>query len=191
MKIGILGGAFDPIHNGHLALAEAALHKLRLDFIYFVPSFIPPFASEKKCQAATELRLAMVQAAILNIPKMRVSDLELQRKGVSYTIDTVREFRKEYPPPEELFFIAGADCANSLERWKSLDEILSLSHFVIGSRSQIESENDSKKLKFISFNPIPISSTQIRELIKKGEPVTQWIPKPVLEIIQKHKLYTQ
>ena len=189
MRIGIFGGAFDPIHVGHLALARAAFEKLKLDTIFFVPCHQPPSGPPAKCVAPSNLRFEMVGGAISGIAGFEISDAEVKREGVSYTIDTLREFKKNFSPPNELFFVAGGDWEKDLSRWKDIDEIFSLCHFYIAKRPGYEGRTLPNSVRFLDFEPIDISSTQIRKMIRDGQPVGPWLPKAVLEIIQKHRLY--
>ncbi len=189
MRIGILGGAFDPIHVGHLALAEAVVQTLKLNRLYFVPSFVSPLAAKEKCNAPASLRLEMVRVATCGDKRFYVSDIEIKRKGMSYTIDTIREFRKEFPPPHELFFVAGADWAKSLESWKDADAIFSLCQFTVATRPGYQELDLPKRVKPLRFQALDISSTQIRQMIREGKHVDAWMPKPVLKMIERKHLY--
>ncbi len=189
MRIGILGGVFDPIHNGHLLLAEAVFKGLLLKRLYFVPSHVSPVT--KKEQTPSDLRFTMTEAAVRGRKGFYVSDVELKRGGVSYTIDTVREFRKEFPKPHELFLIVGADWAGRLDQWKDIKSILSLCQCVIASRPGFELKDLPKGVQTLLFSPFDVSSTQIREMIRAGEDVSRLVPPEVCRMIQKNRLYVQ
>ena len=189
MRIGIFGGAFDPIHNGHLALAHASMEELKLDQIFFVPSSQPPLKTLERESASAELRFQMVKESIKGISKFEISDVELKRKGVSYTIDTIREFRKQFPQPLELFVIVGSDWGNRLHEWKAIDEIFSLSQFVVAARPGFQKMKLPKPIQFLYFEPIDISATKLRQMIRDQKSVSAWIPKPALDLIKKHGLY--
>ncbi len=191
MRIGILGGMFDPIHVGHLALAQAALDQLGLDRLIFIPSFISPVSGKEIQTAPAELRFKMVRASIKGISSYEVSDIELSRKGVSYTVDTLRELRKIYPLPHELFFITGGDWGKRLDQWKEIDAIFSICHFVVAKRPGSESLRLPKQVQFLDFCPFDISSTQIREMIRSNQSADQWVPKPALDIIHQNQLYRE
>src|SRR3989338_2781334 len=142
MRIGILGGTFDPIHEGHLALARAAVKELRLDKLVLVPTYPHPL-SDKQSSTVTsaEDRLEMVRLAVDGEPKFAVSELELERKGISYTVDTLNQIRKQYPKPDELFFVTGGDWGKALNQWKDIRTIFSLAHFVVARRPGFDTQN--------------------------------------------------
>ncbi len=188
MRVGILGGTFDPIHKGHLALAHAAVRELKLDRLYFIPTYQHPLV-QKNSSACANDRLEMIKAAITEEPKFLVSDCETKRKGISYTVDTLSEFRKQFPQPNELFFITGGDWGKNLDQWKDIDTIFSLAHFVVASRPGFDLRNLPKSVDVLNFVPLEISSTQIRDELRKGNAPEQQIPAPVLNYIKQNKLY--
>ena len=122
MKIGIFGGTFDPIHQGHLGVAEAAYEQFPLDKIYFVPAYSPPHKKEKKFASTPEDRFEMVRLALQDVPYFEVSDLEFERGGTSYTVETLREFKKKNPS-SELYLILGSDSYRELDQWREPEEI--------------------------------------------------------------------
>lgn len=187
MRIGILGGTFDPIHKGHLALANAALSQLKLDRIYFIPAYQHPM-EQKTLHASAQHRMEMVKIAIHHEPKFILSDCEIKRKGVSYTVDTLRQFREQFPPPHELFFITGGDWGKNLDQWKEINAIFSLAHFVVASRPGFDLKQAPKQVEILDFVPLNISSTQVREELKK-ETGPKSIPNGVLTYIQRNRLY--
>ncbi|OGW82328.1 MAG: nicotinate (nicotinamide) nucleotide adenylyltransferase [Omnitrophica bacterium RIFCSPLOWO2_12_FULL_44_17] len=188
MKIGILGGTFDPIHKGHLALARSALELLKLDFLYFVPALNPPL---KDCGNLTsdKQRIAMIELCISGEPRFKISDCEIKRGGVSYTVDTVRYFREQYPPSHELYFVTGGDWGQRLEKWKEIETIFKLCHFVVAKRPGYETKQMPREVEYLDFIPLKISSTHIRNRIKKKKIDDLHITKPVLDYIVKQKLY--
>lgn len=190
MRIGILGGTFDPIHEGHLALAKAACDQLKLDRLIFVPAFTHPLESKRSVLASPEERLEMTHLAVANKPKFEVSDVEIRRGGISYTVDTLRYFRKQHPAPDELFFITGGDWGKNLSQWKEIDTIFSLAYFVVARRPGFDTGGLSPKVIFLDFVPLDISSTAIRETLKKKKPLKSVVSKPVFDYIQKHRLYS-
>lgn len=187
MRIGILGGTFNPIHQGHLALAKAALEKLKLDQLYFVPTYQHPL-EQKESSVSAEHRLEMIRMAIQGEKRFLASDCEIKRKGISYTVDTLKEFRRRFPKPHELFFITGGDWGKHLDQWKDIDTIFSLAHFVVANRPGFDVRSVPKQVEVLDFIPLDISSTQVREELKKNgnEPM---IPRNVLSYIRKHRLY--
>ena len=190
MRIGILGGTFDPIHKGHLALARAAVKQLKLDRLIFVPAFRHPLETKEKItMASPRARLEMIRLATKDEPKFEVSDCELKRKGISYTVETLRAFRAQYPKPHELFFITGGDWGKSLNQWKDIDTIFSLAHFVVAKRPGFDTKNLPSKVELLDFIPLDISSTEVRNRLKKGMPVGLLIPTSLGDYIQKQNLY--
>jgi len=191
MRIGVLGGTFDPIHNGHLALADAAKKELRLERVYFVPAFSPPFAKGTKAGTPAAARLEMVEAALRGKDSFHVSDMEVNRKGVSYTVDTLREFRVHYPEPHELFLIVGADWSTALGEWKEVEAIFSLCHVVIAERPGFPvNDHWKKQARLLKFGALPISATDIRMRAAQGKPIEDLVPAPVCELIKSRGLYS-
>jgi nicotinate-nucleotide adenylyltransferase len=190
MRIGILGGTFDPIHKGHLALAHAALRQLRLDRVIFIPAHRHPL-EEKQSAVLTspKARLHMVKLALKGKPKFKVSDCELKRKGISYTVDTLRFFRRRYPKPHELFFVTGGDWGKRLDRWREIDTIFSLARFVVAKRPGFDIRRLPKQVEALDFRPLKISSTQIRRRLREGKSLTSLVPKIVSDYIVRHTLY--
>jgi nicotinate-nucleotide adenylyltransferase len=189
-RIGILGGTFDPIHKGHLALAEAALKQLQLDKMIFVPAYRHPLEQKERTVASARDRLEMVRLAVSEMGKtFEVSDCEIERKGISYTIDTLRGFRKQYPSMHELFFITGGDWGKGLDQWKEIAAIFSLCHFVIAKRPGFDTSRLPKQVEFLDFTPLDVSSTEIRKRLKRGDSVSELVPERVLNYIQTKKLY--
>lgn len=189
-RIGILGGTFDPIHKGHLALARAALEQLKLDRLIFVPAFRHPFPQkESDTTASAEARLEMVKLVTKAEPRFEVSDCEIKRKGISYTVDTLKAFRVQYPKPNELFFITGGDWGKSLDQWKEIDTIFSLTHFVVAKRPGFDTKHLPKGVQLLDFVPLDISSTEIRAQLKQGASVISFLPEEVLKYVREHQLY--
>lgn len=161
MRIGILGGSFNPVHNGHLGLARRAIASLALDRLLVIPANVSPFkVAPKASESAIAFdRLALVRSAFASIPEAVVDDREMKRGGVSYAIDTVREIAAENPGAE-LFFIVGEDAAAGLPRWKDYDELQRL-------------------CRFVPFPRTFESSTEIRRRLAAGESVDDLVPRGV------------
>ncbi len=187
MRIGILGGTFDPIHIGHLILAEDSYRFLKLDRLIFVPAFKPPHKLDFKVIPANH-RIKMVKLAIKNNPHFEASDIEIKRKGRSYSVETLKFFRKRYKN-DKLFFIVGSDSLNELKTWKDLDRIFKLSRFVIAERPNFKILRVPKQASKIKITGIDISSTEIRRRVKDGKSIRYLVPEGVREYIYKHKLY--
>ncbi|MDO8735245.1 MAG: nicotinate (nicotinamide) nucleotide adenylyltransferase, partial [Elusimicrobiota bacterium] len=171
MKIGIFGGSFDPVHKGHIELSKKALKQLKLDFLFFVPAFLPPHKFRKLSGAFH--RKKMLQLAIEGLPcgtscgrsKFLISNFEIKLKKRTYTYQTLRYFRKKYPAAE-LYFVIGSDSTRDLKNWKNVKEIIQLSKIVFAERKGCKTKikKDFLKLEGIIAD---ISSTDIRKKIKK------------------------
>ena len=192
-KLGILGGTFDPIHMGHLVLAEQVREKLQLDQVIFIPCASPPHKTEEKLSPA-DARFEMTKLALEGNSYFSVSDIELKRKGLSFTVDTLRKLKELYKN-SELYFLTGSDVLNEITTWKDPEEIYKLAKIVIGVRpgfDKFEPEDHFvKKSIMVNITGIDISSTQIREKVRKGESIRYLVPSKVEEYIKKKNLYTK
>jgi nicotinate-nucleotide adenylyltransferase len=193
MRIGLFGGTFDPPHNAHLTLAKWVLNELDLDYIYLIPASIHAFKYNSAITSAS-LRYEMVQAAVKNVAKIRVSDIELEREDISYTVDTLKDFKNyENLPQSKLYYIMGMDNLRDFNRWKNPDTILSLAQVAVirrvGAHDLKLMEKYQQKVTFLESPIIALSSTELRQAIHSGEDVSASIPRAVLEIIEKHQLY--
>lgn len=191
-KVGIMGGAFDPIHLGHLIAAEAAREQYRLEEVWFMPSHIPPH--KHQAGVSGEQRLRMVEAAISSHPSFTTLDIELSRGGVSYTIDTIRELRGKYPELE-LYFIIGADMVNYLPKWEGIEELTGMLRFIGLQRPGSFLELDTlpsyiQDAVLLADMPlVDISSSLIRKRISSGLSVRYMVPDTVYEYIVRSGLY--
>jgi nicotinate-nucleotide adenylyltransferase len=189
-KIAILGGSFNPIHIGHLILANTVCEEFNLDKIIFVPCYIQPLKSNKDF-ASAEDRLAMIKLAIQNNPKFELSDIEIKRKGKSYTVDTLKYFKQKY---DDLYFVIGADNIKDFHRWKEPDTILKLAKLIVTNRGGIEQKIPKrlrgKKIFVCKIPDIEISSTLIRNNTRSNKSIKYLVPEKVEKYIIKNKLYT-
>ncbi len=187
MRIGILGGTFNPVHLGHLILAEEIREKLRLNKLIFVPTNIPPHKRNARIIPARE-RLKMVRLAIRGNRAFSASDIEIRRKGPSYTIDTVRQFKMRFPK-HKLFFITGSDLLNYLHEWKDLKEVISIVQFIVATRPGYPLEKIPAYIKTVSIRAVDISAFEIRKCIQQGKSFRYLVPDRVYDYILKKKLY--
>lgn len=188
MKVGILGGTFNPIHIGHLILAEEAREKLGLEKLIFVPAYLPPHKDSTDIAPAKD-RLAMVGLAINKNKAFSVSGAEITRKGRSYTIDTIKAFKEHYPQ-DELYFIIGSDLLEYLDAWKDLGDIIKLVKFVAATRPGYPLERIPQYISTLAIRAIDVSGFEIRARVKEGRSFRYLVPDAVHEYIKKHKLYT-
>ncbi|MCX5685882.1 MAG: nicotinate-nucleotide adenylyltransferase [Candidatus Omnitrophica bacterium] len=188
MRIGILGGTFNPIHIAHLILAEEALSKLKLDKVIFVPTFIPPHKNVEG-DARPKDRLKMVELAISGNAAFEVSTFELDSKKKSYSIDTLKEFRRIYGDDAELFFITGSDLLKDLFSWKNVNEIFKMSKFIVANRPGYPVADVPKEAETVVITPIEVSSEDIRKRIKEARSIRYLVPERVREYIIKNRLY--
>lgn len=197
-KIGIMGGTFDPIHVGHLVTAEAVRIEYNLDKVLFIPASNPPHKQESLVTPAIHRYIMTVMATYSN-PHFFVSSIELERSGPSYTIDTVRELIDCYGASTEFYFITGADAVKDLPTWHNIDELLDLCFFVAATRPGSISYIDHvikqfgakgrRSIQRLATPELEISSTDIRERVKKGRSIKYIVPESVEAYIYKEGLY--
>lgn len=187
-RIGILGGTFNPIHIGHLVIAQMAYEKLKLDKVIFIPSNIPPHKDPRNV-AEAEYRFSMVKKAIYGNPFFEVSDIELNREGKSYSIDTIKILRKQYPKNTKFYFLIGGDNIVSLDTWKSIDELLNFVIFIGISRPNVKIVNPKIQVHYLDAPELHISSSVLRQRIAQKKTIKYLIPEQVIKYIEKNKLY--
>ena len=197
-RVGILGGTFDPIHVGHLMTAEAVRDEYHLDKVIFIPAAVPP---HKQNQDVTEAmhRYVMTVLATCSNPNFEVSDIEMNRPRPSYTIDTIRELLERFGEDTEFYFITGADAIQEIHTWDRIEELLEMCHFIGASRqgclpdvNQIKAsfgELGKRKIHRLETPELEISSTDIRNRIKKGYSIKYIVPTAVEQYIYKQGLY--
>jgi nicotinate-nucleotide adenylyltransferase len=185
-KVGILGGTFNPPHNGHLLIANEVLNELDLDEIWFMPNGEPPH-KKKSDYVSDEDRLNMLNLAIRGNDKFRIETIELERIGPSYTVDTMKLINKSYKD-SHFFFIIGADMIEYLPKWRNIDELVKLVQFVGVDRPSYNHQTDYSVL-YVDIPSIEISSSMIRERCKTGKTVRYLLPDSVIEYIEEKHLY--
>jgi nicotinate-nucleotide adenylyltransferase len=188
LRIGVMGGTFDPIHHGHLVAASEAASTLGLDEVLFVPTGEP---WHKKPVSSAEHRYLMTVIATAANPQFTVSRIDIDRPGITYTIDTLRDLAKQYPEAD-LVFISGADAIAQILAWKEIDKVWSLAEFIAVSRPGHNLELPEAPAGTISVLEVPalsISSTNIRSRAEEGKPIWYLVPDGVVQYIAKHQLY--
>ena len=198
MKIGIMGGTFDPIHLGHLATAESVREIFTLDEILFIPAARPPHKLGRNITDEHH-RLEMTRLATQSNKFFRVSDMELKRTGLSYTLDTMNELHKTFGSSTELFFIIGADSLADLSKWHAARELVSKCHFIATTRPGIDADFSEVEKFFgatahehihrVATPGLEISSTDLRERVKLRRSIKYLVPEIVEEYICREKLY--
>lgn len=185
MKIGILGGAFNPPHNGHLVIAKEAFAKLGLDKLFIIPTNISPHKNSENTSA--DLRLEMLKILVSDIKGFEVLDLEIKRGGVSYTVDTIKELKKQYTQAE-FYLIIGSDLANSFFSWFKAQEIKELVKVVVAQRESFPLQ-DKDNFIILDITQVEVSSSQIRQEVTGGHSVEALTPGNINRYIKDHHLY--
>ncbi|PCC82675.1 nicotinic acid mononucleotide adenylyltransferase [Corynebacterium accolens] len=192
-RIGIMGGTFDPIHNGHLVAASEVAYRFQLDQVVFVPTG-QPWQKEGRDVTAAEHRYLMTMVATASNPRFTVSRVDIDREGPTYTIDTLRDLRELFPDAE-LYFITGADSLASIMSWRDWEVMLEMANFVGVTRPGYELSKDMLPLEsqtgieLIEIPAMAISSTDCRKRAGEGEPVWYLVPDGVVQYIAKNNLY--
>jgi nicotinate-nucleotide adenylyltransferase len=186
MKLGILGGSFNPIHHGHLLIATRAAEALGLDRVLLIPASVSPLKSAGAL-APPRHRLAMVRMAVRGNRRLGASDLEIRRGGTSYTVDTLKSLKGRYGGP--LYLIVGADAARLLPRWRSIGEVMRLAKVVVVGRPGHRSNGKLPKVLMVDGPLLEISSTEIRHRVKRGQSVRYLVPEGVERYIRRKRLY--
>ena len=190
-----MGGTFDPIHYGHLVTAEEALWQFSLDEVLFVPTR-QPWMKDRPDVSPPEHRYLITVIAVSSNPHFRVSRLELDREGPTYTVDTLRALKEQYGEKTELFFVSGADAILEIFGWKDPEEILELARFIAATRpgydiARFEREAPTRhpNVEVMSVPALAISSTDIRRRVREGSPIRYLVPEGVKTYIEKSGLY--
>ena len=190
-RIGIMGGTFDPIHHGHLVAASEVAGRYGLDEVVFVPTG-EPYQKEHRRVSPAEDRYLMTVIATASNPRFTTSRVDIERGGPTYTIDTLRDLRKQYGESAELYFITGADALEKILSWKDVDEMFELAHFVGVTRPGFELSDAHLPEDVVSLVTVPamaISSTDCRARVAAGQPVWYLVPDGVVQYIAKRHLY--
>lgn len=186
-RIALFGGTFNPIHTGHLVMAELSRERYRLDEVIFVPSCRPPHKTIANL-APPKDRYAMVRRALRGNPFFRISDFEIKKRGKSFTIDTVTYFREKYKGAE-LFFIIGADSYKQLPTWKDIKDILKVVTFIVVNRPGYRERRGRIKHLSVTMPGLDVSSSYIRTRLKQGKSIKYLVPDSIIRYIEEQKLY--
>lgn len=200
MRVGVLGGTFDPIHNGHVKVAEEAGEKLSLARVLFVPAGEPWLKGHRMLTGASH-RLQMVKLAVALDKRFEVSTVDLDRAGPSYTEDTLSALQRRLGADAELYFILGADALKEFDKWRNPHRIVAMCHLVALKRPRcplpdlagLESAvpGISERTIVLDNQPIDITSSDIRNRVQQGLPIADLVPRAVNDYIAKHSLYTR
>jgi nicotinate-nucleotide adenylyltransferase len=211
-KLGLLGGSFDPIHDGHLVMGEEARVQLGLDRVVFIPAAMPPHKLGRTDLSSARHRLRMTELAVAGNEGFAVDELELRRTGgPSFTIDTLRHFHAQQQGSGELYFIMGLDSFLEIQTWKEHERFLELGHLIVATRAGYDasrmdhdvpgpilerlvqgagpSSAGGHRVWFIEIPPVATSSTQIRSRHREGRSIRYLVPESVWHYIQEHRLY--
>ena len=185
-QVGILGGNFNPVHNAHLVVADQVRQQLGLDKVLLMPEYLPPHV-DAKGTIAEHHRLKMLELAIEGIEGLEIETIELERKGISYTYDTML-LLNERDPDTDYYFIIGADMVDYLPKWHRIDELVEIVQFVGVQRPRYKA-GTSYPVIWVDVPLMDISSSMVRDFVAKGRTPNFMLPKPVLDYIKKEGLY--
>jgi len=188
-RIGLFGGSFDPVHLGHLLVAQAAREELDLSRLFFIPAAQSPFKPDAQPSPAPE-RLRLLRLALAGQAWCEIDDQELHRGGLSYTVDTLRDYARRFPDAQH-FYLVGADHLPQLLQWRAAEELARLVEFVVIPRpGQAEAPfPEPFRGRWLKGFPLGVSSSQIRARAKAGLPINHLVPSPVAEAIRNNRLY--
>ena len=189
MKLGLFGGSFDPVHLGHLLVAQAAIEELGLDRLFFIPAAQSPFKPENHASPAAD-RLRFLRLALAGRTNCEVDEIEIRRGGVSYTVDTLRDYARRFPGAT-LYYLIGADNSAKLPQWREAAELARLAEFVALPRPGDPAATFSAPFRGRTLKgfPLGVSSSQIRARVKAGQPIDTLVPPAVAEAIRNSGLY--
>ena len=186
MRSGILGGSFNPIHHGHLIIATRAAEALGLDRVLLIPTALSPLKRPEDLAPARD-RWAMVRLAVRGNRLLEASDLEVHRGGTSYTVETLKELKKQ--GAGRLYLIVGEDAARLLPRWKSIEDVRRLATLVVVRRAGHRSSRKLPKVHMVNVPQLEISSTEIRDRVRRGRSIRYLVPDAVERYIRRKGLY--
>ena len=185
MRIGIFGGSFNPVHRGHLELARAAAAELGLDKLFFVPSRQTPLKSGREL-LPVHLRVELLRRSLGKEHRFFLSLCETRRKGLSFTVDTLKYFKRKFGKQAVLYFLAGADALKNLSRWKSLPKVLRLCRFVVCTRPNVRMGRVPQGVIYLPFDALDISASDIRRRLAAGRRVEGLVPPGTAPILRNY-----
>nr|WP_246323186.1 nicotinate-nucleotide adenylyltransferase [Microlunatus parietis] len=195
-RLGVMGGTFDPIHHGHLVAASEVAARFGLDEVVFVPTGQPWQKADRDVSGAEDRYLMTVIATASN-PRFTVSRVDVERPGMTYTVDTLKDLRAERGDDVDLYFITGADAMAQILTWRGVDELFELAHFVACNRPGVELDPaitgglPKDRVSMVSIPALAISSTDCRSRVADGEPIWYLVPDGIVQYIQKRGLYRE
>ena len=187
MRIGLLGGSFDPPHVGHLLAASDAVEALELDRLVFIPAAVQPLKIDRT-SALAEQRLAMTKMLVGSDPRFDVDSIEIDRGGLSYTVDTLAALTLRWPSAK-LFWLVGADIVSSFGQWRQPERILELATVVVLQRGEAAGGTLPAGMRCLATRRVDVSSTEIRRRVKEGRSVRGFVPDAVADFIAAERLY--
>ena len=187
MKVGILGGTFNPVHQGHVMIAQGGQQALGLERILWIPAKLPPMKTVEG-DLSPEDRCRMVELAIAGVPTFAVSRLELDREGPSYTVDTLRQLRRDHPQVT-WYFLIGSDILPQLSSWREIETALTLATFVVVPRPSAPIGTLPARVQRLDVPTVDVSSSEIRQRLRAGQSVDDLVPAAVARYIREHHLY--
>ena len=190
-SIAVFGGSFDPVHNGHVMIALSALAELELDRLIVMPAAQSPFKPDQTLAPAAA-RMEMLRAAFSGEPEIEISSWELDRGGVSYSIETLRALAAEHPEAQ-LFYLIGADHVATLPQWREADALAAAATFVVVPRPGAPEEAFPKPFlgRYLQGKPMAISASEIRERLRAGRSVANFVPPPVAQLLNSMQIYSE
>ena len=200
-RVGLFGGSFDPVHNGHIGLAADSCDQAGLDEVVFVPARIQPFKLGRKVTSG-EHRTKMLEIASSHDDRMLVSSYELDRDEISYSVNTLRYFKDHYGDDTEIYFITGSDTFLLIDKWYMAEEILRNYSFIVGNRpgyASAELEQKTKEIRdrfgsdihIVENSLVDVSSSELREMIATGQDISRYVPEGVVRYIDENGLYRE
>ena len=190
-SIAVFGGSFDPVHNGHVMIARSALAELELDRLIVMPAAQSPFKPDQALAPAAA-RMEMLRAAFSGEPEIEISSWELDRGGVSYSIETLRALAAEHPEAQ-LFYLIGADHVATLPQWREADALAAAATFVVVPRPGAPEEAFPQPFsgRYLQGKPMAISASEIRDRLRAGRSVANFVPPPVAQLLNSMQIYLE